>query len=188
MPRHRPSTRGPAYRDEGPTRRADTGRHPLALCPTVALANGPHHDVVLLHPRRNAATRAHHCARQAGPEPHEPLHALVFFPLVPWSPDPIRSEGGKRRSYDAGFREGAVRIVLETGKSVAEVARDLGVQEGTLQTWVSRARRVAEAGTGPQSNEPPGPQQRASSGATPLFFRRVLPGPPVGRRGERCSR
>jgi transposase len=56
---------------------------------------------------------------------------------------------GKRRSYDAEFREGAVRIVLETGKPAAEVARDLGVHEGTLQTWVSRAREAAETGTGP---------------------------------------
>ncbi|MFD5514271.1 transposase [Streptomyces sp. NPDC127051] len=56
---------------------------------------------------------------------------------------------GKRRRYDAEFREGAVRIVLETGKPAAEVARDLGVHEGTLQTWVSRARGAAETGTGP---------------------------------------
>ena len=56
---------------------------------------------------------------------------------------------GKRRSYDAEFREGAVRIVLETGKPAAEVARDLGVHEGTLQTWVSRARGAAATGTGP---------------------------------------
>ncbi|MFH9355643.1 transposase, partial [Kitasatospora sp. NPDC017646] len=40
---------------------------------------------------------------------------------------------GKRRSYDADFRAGAVRIVTETGKSAAEVARDLGVHESTLQ-------------------------------------------------------
>ncbi|WP_078657211.1 transposase [Kitasatospora aureofaciens] len=32
---------------------------------------------------------------------------------------------GKRRSFDAEFRAGAVRIVTETGKSAAEVARDL---------------------------------------------------------------
>src|SRR5437667_98958 len=38
---------------------------------------------------------------------------------------------GKRRSYDAPFREGAVRIVLETGKPAAEVARDLGVHESS---------------------------------------------------------
>jgi transposase len=55
---------------------------------------------------------------------------------------------GKRRSYDAEFRVRAVRIVLETGKPAAEVARDLGVHEGKLQTWMSRARGAAEAGTG----------------------------------------
>ncbi|MGW1530432.1 transposase [Streptomyces sp. NPDC002159] len=52
--------------------------------------------------------------------------------------------GGKRRSYDAPFREGAVRIVMETGKPAAEVARDLGVHEGTLQTWVHRAKARAD--------------------------------------------
>jgi transposase len=39
--------------------------------------------------------------------------------------------------------------VLETGKPAAEVARDLGIHEGTLQTWVSRARAAQETGTGP---------------------------------------
>jgi transposase len=51
----------------------------------------------------------------------------------------------KRRSYDAEFRAGAVRIVTETGKSAAEVARDLGVHESTLQNWVHRARTRADA-------------------------------------------
>ena len=46
----------------------------------------------------------------------------------------------KRIKYDAEFREGAVRIVEETGKSVAAVARDLGVNEGTLGNWVVKAR------------------------------------------------
>ncbi len=36
-----------------------------------------------------------------------------------------------RRKFDQEFREGAVRIVRETGKAVAQVARDLGVNEGT---------------------------------------------------------
>jgi len=56
---------------------------------------------------------------------------------------------GKRRTYDAEFREGAVRIVLETGKSAAQVARDLGVHAATLQNWVHAARRASETGTGP---------------------------------------
>jgi transposase len=54
----------------------------------------------------------------------------------------------KRNKYDAEFREGAVRIVEETGKSVAAVARDLGVNEGTLGNWVVRAREAREGTEG----------------------------------------
>ncbi len=37
----------------------------------------------------------------------------------------------KRKKYDREFREGSVRIVEETNKPIAQVARDLGVNEGT---------------------------------------------------------
>ncbi|MEU6005387.1 transposase [Streptomyces sp. NPDC047453] len=40
--------------------------------------------------------------------------------------------GSKKQPYDAEFREGAVRIVIETGKPVPEVAEELGLSPGTL--------------------------------------------------------
>lgn len=51
----------------------------------------------------------------------------------------------KRRKFTAEFREGAVRIVTETGKPVPEVAEDLGINETTLASWVSRAKRAEKS-------------------------------------------
>ena len=45
-----------------------------------------------------------------------------------------------RRKYDPEFREGAVRIVRETGKPIAQVADDLGLNAGTLGNWVKKDR------------------------------------------------
>ena len=45
-----------------------------------------------------------------------------------------------RRKFDKNFREGAVRLVRETGKPIAQVARDLGINSGTLGNWVNADR------------------------------------------------
>ena len=47
----------------------------------------------------------------------------------------------KRRKFSPQFRAEAVQMVLETGKPIAEVARDLGVHDGTLGNWVATWRR-----------------------------------------------
>ena len=45
-----------------------------------------------------------------------------------------------RRKHDKEFQEGAVRIVRETGKSIAAVARDMDINPGTLGNWVAKDR------------------------------------------------
>ena len=54
----------------------------------------------------------------------------------------------KRNRYDREFREGAVRIVKETSKPIAQIARDLGVNEGTLGNWVARDREARQGTEG----------------------------------------
>ena len=51
-----------------------------------------------------------------------------------------------RRQFTDEFKAGAVRLVLEEGKTVAEVARDLDLTASALSQWVERAR--VDAGTG----------------------------------------
>jgi transposase len=45
-----------------------------------------------------------------------------------------------RRQFDDDFKAQAVRLVLEEGKSVGSVARDLDLTESNLRVWVERAR------------------------------------------------
>ena len=62
----------------------------------------------------------------------------------------IRRLAMERRKFDRQFQEGAVRIVRETGKPIAQVARDSGLHQGTLGKWVNIDRR-ARGGEGPLS-------------------------------------
>lgn len=47
---------------------------------------------------------------------------------------------GRPRPYPKEFREDAVRLAQESDKTASEVARDLGIDPGTLLTWISRAK------------------------------------------------
>ena len=50
--------------------------------------------------------------------------------------------GGRRarRVFSDEFRAGAVRLVLDEGKSAGAVARDLDLTESALRVWVARAK------------------------------------------------
>jgi transposase len=48
---------------------------------------------------------------------------------------------GRYRKFSPEYRDEAVKMVIETGRPIAEVARDLGINEGTLGNWVTQYRR-----------------------------------------------
>ena len=45
------------------------------------------------------------------------------------------SERKTRRKYDRAFKEGAVKLVIESGQTLAGTARDLGITENMLMRW-----------------------------------------------------
>src|SRR5664279_4770820 len=48
----------------------------------------------------------------------------------------------KRVRYSPEYKEEAARLVVESGgRPIAEIAREIGVNETTLGTWVARYRR-----------------------------------------------
>ena len=45
-----------------------------------------------------------------------------------------------RRKYSAEFKDEAVKLVIETSRPIAEVAREIRVNETTLGSWVAKYR------------------------------------------------
>ena len=62
----------------------------------------------------------------------------------------------QRRKFSPQFKAEAVQMVIETGKPIAEVARDLGIHDGTLGNWVNAYRRE-----NPEPEQPLTPVERA---------------------------
>ena len=46
----------------------------------------------------------------------------------------------QRRRFSHQFKAEAVRLVLQSGRPIAEVARELAINEGTLGNWVNAWR------------------------------------------------
>jgi transposase len=47
----------------------------------------------------------------------------------------------QKRSYSQEYRDEAVKMVIETSRPIAVVARELGLLEGTLGNWVNAYRK-----------------------------------------------
>lgn len=47
---------------------------------------------------------------------------------------------GKYRKFTPEYRVEAVRLVIDSSRPIAEVARELGIHEGTLGNWVNKHR------------------------------------------------
>lgn len=48
-----------------------------------------------------------------------------------------------RRTYTEEFKADAVKLVLESGKSARQVARDLQLDAGSLHTWIRQRKKRA---------------------------------------------
>src|ERR1017187_4998064 len=59
--------------------------------------------------------------------------------------------GSTRRAFTPEYKEQSVAFVLDGGRPVAEVARNIGVHEMTLGKWVKVAREAAAAGISPDA-------------------------------------
>ena len=54
--------------------------------------------------------------------------------------------GRTRRGFSPEYEDEGVKLVIKTGRTVAMVARELGIQESTLGRWVHDFRARAAAG------------------------------------------
>jgi transposase len=53
----------------------------------------------------------------------------------------------RRRRYTAEFKAETVKLVVESGRSISEIARDLGIPKTILGRWVKQAE--VDVGRGP---------------------------------------
>ena len=56
--------------------------------------------------------------------------------------------GRQRREFTPEYKDEAVKLVINTGRPVATVARELGIKEQTLGRWVNVCKARQEAGDG----------------------------------------
>ena len=59
------------------------------------------------------------------------------------------NERKKAKSYTAEFKESAVRLAMDSGRPLAQTARELGVSKDTLYGWVRQCQGKPPSGSLP---------------------------------------
>jgi len=76
----------------------------------------------------------------------------------------------QRRSFTDEFKAGAIRLVLDEGKTIPQVARDLDLTESSVRNWVERARADRGKGKpGVLTTGSPAPRREARDQITILY-------------------
>src|SRR5471030_940654 len=60
-------------------------------------------------------------------------------------PEIIKSKK-KLTFYSSEFKSSAIKLALESNRPVSQIARDLGVNESTLHTWISNQSKPKDTG------------------------------------------
>ena len=76
--------------------------------------------------------------------------------------------GQARKKYTQDYKDDAVELVVSSGRPIAEIARDLGINEGTLGNWVQTAKK-----SGKIKEKPLGTDERAELEAAREEIRRL---------------
>jgi transposase-like protein len=61
-----------------------------------------------------------------------------------WSTRREPDVGQARKKYTQEYKDEAVELVISSARPMAEIARNLGVNEGTLASWVNRAKALGK--------------------------------------------
>ena len=61
--------------------------------------------------------------------------------------------GQARKKYTQEYKDEAVELVISSGRPIAEIAGNLGINEGTLANWVNTAKKSGKLKEKPLDTE-----------------------------------
>jgi transposase len=64
----------------------------------------------------------------------------------------MNNQNKKLNAYTSEFKESTVKLALESDQSIAQTARDLGVNPNTIYTWINKYSKPKERAQNNLSN------------------------------------